>query len=76
MINPVTVMKVYNERKEFLESNPHLYPFMKKWFAGEMKQGTVIEVTVRPPDQEPETMQIEINQSEEGFFTAVRHLFG
>lgn len=50
MINPVTVMKLLNERKAFLEDNPELYPFIKKWFGNKLERGTVIEIKVVQPE--------------------------
>lgn len=76
MINPMTVMKLLNERREFLDSNPHLYPFVKKWFAEDLEKGTVIEIRMIPPDKsQAETVRIEVNDSESGFFDALKQLF-
>lgn len=76
MINPVTVMKMVNERKDFLEHNPELYPFAKKWFGNGLKKGTVIEVKIAPPGGEPpESVKIEVTEAEMGFLAAVQELF-
>lgn len=75
MINPMTVMKLLNERKEFLEHNPDLYPFTKKWFGSRMKKGTMIEIKILSPSGEEETVKIEVGDSETSFFAAVRQLF-
>ncbi|MBC5690391.1 hypothetical protein H8S37_15870 [Mediterraneibacter sp. NSJ-55] len=75
MINPVTVMKVLSERKVFLENHPDLYPFIKKWFGNDLQKGTVLEIAVKEPGEESgEKIKIEIKESEQVFFHAVKDM--
>lgn len=76
MINPATVMKLLNERKTFLENNPELYPFMKKWLGNDMKKGTVIEIRVTPPEGgTAESVKIEVTEDNMEFMQTMRQLF-
>lgn len=76
MINPVTVMKILNQRKEFLEHNPELYPFIQKWFGNGLQKGTVMEIKITPPDGEgADSVKIEVTDAEMGLLEAVKELF-
>ena len=75
MMNPVAVMKLLNERKEFLENNPDLYPFLKKWFGSDIEKGTILEMRIISPSGEcADSVKIEVTDSESGFFEAVNQL--
>ena len=75
MMNPAAVMKLLNKKKELLEKNPYVYPFIKKWFGSEIEKGTVLEMRIIAPSGEcADSVKIEVTDSEAGFFEAVNQL--
>ena len=75
MINPAAVMKLLNERGKFQQNHPEVSPFVRKWFGKGVEPGTVIEIRIVSPDGEtPESVKIEIADSEMGFFAALKQL--
>ena len=71
MINPITVMKMLNERHQFIQNHPDFYPFLKENF------GEGIEVTVKHPGEEQERkVTMEVQGTERAFFKAAQEILG
>ena len=49
MINPVNAMKVFNERKTFIQNHPEFFDFVVGKFGEELPIDTVIELKVVTP---------------------------
>ena len=41
MINPITVMKMLNERHQFIQNHPDFYPFLKENFGEGIRAGDI-----------------------------------
>lgn len=77
MINPITVMKMLNERHQFIQNHPDFYPFLKENFGEGIEPGTLIEVTVKHPGEEQERkVTMEVQESERAFFKAAQEILG
>ena len=77
MINPITVMKMLNERHQFIQNHPEFYPFLKENFGNGIEPGTVIEVSVkRPGEDEERKVMVEVQESERAFFKAAQEILG
>ncbi len=77
MINPITVMKMLNERHQFIQNHPEFYPFLKENFGNGIEPGTVIEVSVKHPGEDGERKVImEVQESERAFFKAAQEILG
>lgn len=75
MINPITVMKMFNERHQFIQNHPDFYPFLKENFGGGIETGSVIELKIKcPEDTEEKVIQMEIQESEMALFSAVEEI--
>ncbi len=74
MINPMTVMKVINERHQFIKNHPEFYPFLKETFGEEVSEGTMLEISVKKPGEESRRVQMEIQESEKALFRAVQDI--
>lgn len=77
MINPITVMKMLNERHQFIQNHPEFYPFLKENFGNGIEPGTVIEVRVKRPGEDGERkVMMEVQESERAFFKAAQEILG
>ena len=77
MINPITVMKMLNERHQFIQNHPEFYPFLKENFGNGIEPGTVIEVRVTRPGEDGERkVMMEVQESERAFFKAAQEILG
>lgn len=77
MINPITVMKMLNERHQFIQNHPEFYPFLKENFGNGIEPGTVIEVSVTRPGEDMERkVTMEVQESERAFFKAAQEILG
>lgn len=75
MINPITVMKMLNERHQFIQNHPEFYPFLKENFGNGIEPGTVIEVSVKHPGEDVERkIKMEVQESERAFFKAAQEI--
>ena len=74
MINPMTVMKMFNERHQFIKNHPEFYPFVKQTFGGEIPTGTVIEISVQKPGEEVKAVSMKVQDSEKALFHAVQDM--
>lgn len=60
MINPKMAFKVMEARNKFTRNHPKFVAFLNVILSGGMPEGTVFEVTVTKPGQEPITSNIKI----------------
>ena len=64
MLNPSTIMKIMSAKKKFSSNHPKFEAFIKAVFAQGIEEGTIIEVTVQRPGNEPITTNIKVQQSD------------
>ena len=57
MMNPANIMKIMNAKNKFTA-------FLSAVFSREMEEGTVIEITLTRPGEEPMTTNMKIQQSD------------
>ena len=74
MIKPTKILKMFNERHQFIRNHPEFYPFLKKTFGSEISKDTLIEVTVIKPGKEKEVTKIKVEESELPLFEAVKDI--
>lgn len=55
MINPAAAMKVMKSKKQFVSNHPKFAAFFRNVLTGGVQEGTVIEITVTRPGEEPMT---------------------
>ena len=64
MMNPSTIMKIMNAKNKFTENHPKFVAFLSAVFSGGIVEGTIIEITVTKPGQEPITTNMKVKQSD------------
>lgn len=64
MINPSAIMKMMNAKNKFTENHPKFVAFLSAVFSGGIEEGTIIEITVTKPNQEPITTNMKVKQSD------------
>ena len=64
MMNPSTIMKIMNAKNKFTENHPKFVAFLSAVFSGGIVEGTIIEIIVTKPGQEPITTNMKVKQSD------------
>lgn len=64
MMNPASIMKIMNAKNKFTENHPKFVAFLNAVFSTGITEGTVIEITVTKPGQEPITTNMKVKQSD------------
>lgn len=64
MMNPASMMKLMNAKNKFTENHPKFVAFLSKMFSMGVTEGTVIEITVTKPGEEPITTNMKVLQSD------------
>lgn len=64
MMNPSTIMKIMNAKNKFSANHPKFVAFLNAAFSREMAEGTIIEITMTRPGEEPLTTNMKIQQSD------------
>lgn len=74
MINPLTVMRMINERHSFIMNHLDFFSFLKENFGDGIAQGSIVEITVKDAEGEPKTISMEIQETDMKFFDTVKDL--
>lgn len=64
MLNPASLMKIMSAKNVFEGNHPKFVAFVKAVFYKGIEEGTVMEITVTKPGQEPMTANIKVKQSD------------
>ncbi len=64
MINPAAAMKIMSAKNKFTSNHPKFVAFLKTILSTGMPEGTIIEITVSKPGEEPITSNLKINQED------------
>lgn len=63
-MNPSSIMKIMNAKTRFERNHPKFMAFLKTVFSRQVEEGTIMEVTVTRPGEEPVTANIKLQQSD------------
>ena len=63
-MNPTSIMKIMNAKNKFEENHPKFTAFLNVLFSRRIEEGTVIEITVTRPGEEPVTTNLKVLQSD------------
>lgn len=74
MVNPVTVMKMLNERKKFMSNHPHFFDFFVNAFGKGVGKDTEIEHSIKRPGEESTSSKITIKESDLKLFQELQEL--
>ena len=64
MINPASVMKLMRAKNKFTENHPKFVAFLSMIFSKGITEGTIIEITITRPGEEPITSNMRVQQSD------------
>lgn len=64
MMNPASMMKIMSAKNKFTENHPKFVAFLNTIFSTGITEGTVIEITVTRPGEEPITTNMKVKQSD------------
>ena len=64
MINPTAIMKIMNAKNKFTENHPKFAAFLNEVLSAGIQEGTIIEITVTKPGEEPITTNMKVLQSD------------
>ena len=74
MMNPANMMKLMQAQKTFQANHPKFVSFLSYVFKGGVHEGTVIEITVTKPGEEPVTSNMKVLQSDLDLFNSLKDL--
>lgn len=63
-MNPASIMSLLSAKAQFESNHPKFMAFVKSVLARRPTEGTVIEITVTRPGEEPVTANIKVQQSD------------
>ena len=70
MVNPASIMKIMNLKNKFAANHPKFVSFINYCLNGGIQEGTVIEITVTKPGEQPVTSNMKVMQSDIDIFQA------
>ena len=63
-MNAASMLKLMSARNQFNHNHPKFGAFLKTVFSRQIEEGTVIELSVARPGEEPVTTNIKVQQSD------------
>ena len=73
-MNPAAMMKMMGALNTFKGNHPKFVAFLGYVFSGGIPEGTVIEITVTKPNQEPVTSNMKVTQSDLDLFNSLKDI--
>ena len=64
MMNPSDMMKIMSAKNKFDANHPKFSAFFRAVFSRPIEEGTIIEMTVTRPGEEPITTNLKVLQSD------------
>lgn len=73
-MNPASIMKIMSAKAQFERNHPKFFAFLKSVFSRPVEEGSVIEITVTRPGEEPITSNIKVQQSDLELLEGLKNL--
>ncbi len=73
-MNPANMMKLMQAQKTFQANHPKFVSFLGYVLNGGIQEGTVIEITVTKPGEEPVTSNMKVQQSDLDLFNSLKDM--
>jgi len=64
MMNPGSIMKIMQAKSRFEANHPKFTAFLSYVMRGSMPEGTIIEITVTKPGEDPVTGNLKVMQDD------------
>lgn len=63
-MNAASILKIMNARNKFTDNHPKFAAFLNAVFSRNIEEGTVIEITVTRPGEEPLVTNLKVLQAD------------
>lgn len=63
-MNPASIMKLMNMKSKFEGNHPKFMAFLNAVFSRDIPEGTIIQITLTRPGEEPVTTNMKVLQSD------------
>ena len=73
-MNPAAMMKIMGAMNTFKGNHPKFMAFLNYVLSSGFPEGTVIEITVTKPGQEPVTSNMKVTQSDLDLFESLKDI--
>lgn len=64
MMNPGAIMKLMNAKNRFVAAHPKFASFFNYFMSSGIQEGTIIEVTITKPGENPVTSNMKVTASD------------
>ncbi len=71
-MNPMSMMKIMNAKAQFEKNHPKFVAFIKMVLSRPVEEGTVFELTMTRPGEEPVTANIKVQKSDLELFEELK----
>lgn len=75
-MNPADMMKVMGAFRNFQQAHPKAVSFFQVVFGSGIPEGTVMELTVTKPGENPMTTNIKVTQQDLDLFESLKNMRG
>lgn len=73
-MNPAALMKVMTAKKTFEDNHPKFAAFVRYLFSQPLEEGTVLEVTLTRPGQEPVATNLKVTREDLELLAELKNL--
>ncbi len=73
-MNPGSIMKIMNAFNTFKMNHPKVVSFVQVVFGSKIEEGTIIEISVQKPGEEPITTNMKVKQSDIELFEELSNM--
>lgn len=73
-MNPASIMKIMSAKSKFEKNHPKFMAFLGAVMSRPMEEGTVIEITMKRPGEEPITANMQVKEEDLELFRELKDL--
>ncbi len=74
MLKPGNIMKLMSAKNRFQANHPKFAAFLKYMFQGQIPEGSIIEITVTKPGEEPVTGNLKVMKEDLELFESLKDM--
>lgn len=74
-MNPVVAMRLLKAKNKFAENHPKFLGFLKDIMGSGMPEGTVVEVKITKPGEQPVVSNIVVKESDREVFDEIKNMY-
>ena len=73
-MNPASIIKIMKAKDKFTNNHPRFAAFLQLVFSSKLEEGTIIEITVTKPNENPITTNMKVLQSDLELFNELKEI--